>query len=608
MRRWTSTSSAAPRPSPAPSSCSSPTGPASSSTAGCSRAARTSRSGTGSRSPSTPATLDAVLLTHAHLDHCGLLPLWSSPRAIAGPIHATRRRRSSWRARPARLGQAPGGVREARGPLGEAPPRRGRGRRPEGGEAYQAAVDAGRGRRGAGTEAGTPRPPTARVQRRRGDAAAAPTPATIASEATSDDGRARPTPAGPAPVGQGRRDPEADLRAPAAARSTSTSTSRSTRPRTPRRRWRSSRPIDYGEELEVAPGHPRHVRRRRPHPRLGDHPAPRRGSRGRRGADDRLLAATSAGPDTPILRDPTIHDRRRLRPRRVDLRRPRARARGRGDPDPRRDRPAGRRRTAACCSSRRSRSAGRRRSSGSSTGCIERGEIPLLPLYLDSPMASKASDIYRHHPDYYDEETAEAPARRRHAARLPEPDRHATTSSDSQAIAHAPRPYMIVASNGMLTGGRVVGHLRNLIDDPTRRSCSSATRARARSAPTSRPGANEVKLDGQVREVRCQIRSISGFSAHADEGELLDWLGHFAAGKQPGDRRLPADASSSSTATRRPRSRSSRRSARSASRRTSRTGTSASRSTDRLATVPAHARVGRARWNPGHHQAQRERQ
>src|SRR6476646_7059582 len=37
---------------------------------------------------------------------------------------------------------------------------------------------------------------------------------------------------------------------------------------------------------------------------------------------------------------------------------------------------------------------------------IDRGEIPLLPLYLDSPMASKASDIYRHHPEYYDEETA----------------------------------------------------------------------------------------------------------------------------------------------------------------------------------------------------------
>ena len=44
---------------------------------------------------------------------------------------------------------------------------------------------------------------------------------------------------------------------------------------------------------------------------------------------------------------------------------------------------------------------------------IERGEIPLLPLYLDSPMASKASDIYRHHPDYYDEETASCCARAR---------------------------------------------------------------------------------------------------------------------------------------------------------------------------------------------------
>ena len=55
---------------------------------------------------------------------------------------------------------------------------------------------------------------------------------------------------------------------------------------------------------------------------------------------------------------------------------------------------------------------------------IERGEIPLLPLYLDSPMASKASDIYRRHPDYYDEETARAAARGRHAARLPRPDRH----------------------------------------------------------------------------------------------------------------------------------------------------------------------------------------
>ena len=97
---------------------------------------------------------------------------------------------------------------------------------------------------------------------------------------------------------------------------------------------------------------------------------------------------------------------------------------------------------------------------------IERGEIPLLPLYLDSPMASKASDIYRRHPDYYDEETGRL--LREGDTPLDYPNQIVTNDiKDSQAIERAPRPYMIVASNGMLTGGRVVGHLRHLIDDPT---------------------------------------------------------------------------------------------------------------------------------------------
>ena len=95
---------------------------------------------------------------------------------------------------------------------------------------------------------------------------------------------------------------------------------------------------------------------------------------------------------------------------------------------------------------------------------IERGEIPLLPLYLDSPMASKASDIYRHHPDYYDEETARSCARRR-PLDYPTPRSRARRRVEGHRA--PPRPYMIVASNGMLTGGRVVGHLSTLIDDPT---------------------------------------------------------------------------------------------------------------------------------------------
>ena len=169
---------------------------------------------------------------------------------------------------------------------------------------------------------------------------------------------------------------------------------------------------------------------------------------------------------------------------------------------------------------------------------IERGEIPLLPLYLDSPMASKASDIYRHHPDYYDEETAKL--LREGDSPLDYPNQIVTNDvKASQAIARAPRPYMIVASNGMLTGGRVVGHLRNLIDDPTATILFVGYQGEGTLGSHLQAGATEVKLDGQVRRVRCQTRSISGFSAHADESELLEWLGHFAEGKRPGDPGYP---------------------------------------------------------------------
>jgi metallo-beta-lactamase family protein len=169
---------------------------------------------------------------------------------------------------------------------------------------------------------------------------------------------------------------------------------------------------------------------------------------------------------------------------------------------------------------------------------IERGEIPLLPLYLDSPMASKASDIYRHHPDYYDEETAKL--LRDGESPLDYPNQTVVNDMKaSQAIATAPRPYMIVASNGMLTGGRVVGHLRNLIDDPKATILFVGYQGEGTLGAHLQAGATEVKLDGQVRQVRCKTQSISGFSAHADESELLDWLRHFTDGKHPGDRGYP---------------------------------------------------------------------
>ena len=158
---------------------------------------------------------------------------------------------------------------------------------------------------------------------------------------------------------------------------------------------------------------------------------------------------------------------------------------------------------------------------------LSAGQIPHMPLYLDSPMASRASDVYRKFPGYYDDETTrllqegESP--------LDYPDEIITNDAmQSRAIKDAPRPMMIVSASGMLTGGRIVHHLREFIDDPGAMLLFVGYQGVGTLGAHLQAGAKTVMLDGGVRNVRCEIRSISGFSAHADESELLDWLGHLA--------------------------------------------------------------------------------
>jgi metallo-beta-lactamase family protein len=141
-------------------------------------------------------------------------------------------------------------------------------------------------------------------------------------------------------------------------------------------------------------------------------------------------------------------------------------------------------------------------------------------------MASKATEIYRRHSEYYDEEMRQVLAKREDA--LDYPAAQVTNDIESsKAISQAPRPYMIVASNGMLTGGRVVNHLRELVDDPTATLLFVGYQGQGTLGAQLQAGVTPVRIDGEMRDVRCQIRSISGFSAHADESELLDWIGEF---------------------------------------------------------------------------------
>src|SRR5437762_1726875 len=157
---------------------------------------------------------------------------------------------------------------------------------------------------------------------------------------------------------------------------------------------------------------------------------------------------------------------------------------------------------------------------------LKAGTIPHLPLYLDSPMAQKASDVYRAYLDYFDDA-----ARALVAARdsiIDYPDAIVTSSAkESLAIEQAARPFMVVASNGMITGGRIVQHVKSLVGDPAMTLLFVGYQGDGTLGAHLQQGAKQVRIDGEDLEVHCQVRSISGFSAHSDEPELLAWLGNF---------------------------------------------------------------------------------
>jgi len=155
-------------------------------------------------------------------------------------------------------------------------------------------------------------------------------------------------------------------------------------------------------------------------------------------------------------------------------------------------------------------------------------KIPIVPVHLDSPMAIDATDIYCAHPEEHnldmkllmDKKLCPLCCRKFYIHR---------TQEESKAINNLSGPLIIISASGMITGGRILHHLRQRLPDPKTTVLFVGFQAEGTRGRALQDGKKEIKMLGEIIPVSAKIKTIDGFSAHADQREILRWLGDFRA-------------------------------------------------------------------------------
>ncbi|MDR1211959.1 MAG: MBL fold metallo-hydrolase [Spirochaetaceae bacterium] len=155
---------------------------------------------------------------------------------------------------------------------------------------------------------------------------------------------------------------------------------------------------------------------------------------------------------------------------------------------------------------------------------VDRGEIPPIPMYVDSPMATNATTIFQVHPECYDKDVYEA-FTRHHKNPFGFNSLHFTTSVDeSKALNNHPGPLIIISADGMCEAGRIQHHLMNSIENPDTTILIVGYMAENTLGRRIRNRENEVKIQGRWFKRRAAVEELNAFSAHADYEEASAWL------------------------------------------------------------------------------------
>lgn len=154
---------------------------------------------------------------------------------------------------------------------------------------------------------------------------------------------------------------------------------------------------------------------------------------------------------------------------------------------------------------------------------IEHGQIPKIPVFIDSPLAIKLTAAYAKYRDYFNKEVRDHIKNGEDILDFPGL-RLTSTTEESKAINDVPPPKIIIAGSGMSQGGRILHHEMRYLPDPSSTILFVGYQAANSLGRMIMEGASEVRIYGENIPIRAKRRVISSYSAHADQPHLLAWL------------------------------------------------------------------------------------
>jgi len=150
----------------------------------------------------------------------------------------------------------------------------------------------------------------------------------------------------------------------------------------------------------------------------------------------------------------------------------------------------------------------------------KKNKIPNIPIFIDSPMGNNVLEVFGNFPEWHKLSITEYNAMCNHMNIVQSYKETWQTIDDK-------RSKVVIAGSGMVTGGRVLTYLKQLIDNPTTTVLLVGYQAEGTRGRQLKEGAHEIRFFGKYYPVRANIKSIESLSAHADQKDLINWMSHI---------------------------------------------------------------------------------